>query len=194
LALIRCPECGKEVSNRAPACPHCGYPMDASDSGRTLVAAGKRELAVDIGRSRGRAQRWVPWLMAAGSGAIVVGSFLPWVEATIPLIGTVTVSGLDGDPVGDGLFALVGGLALVLFTFEIVINASLKRLWPPLLVTLGVLGIAAYHFVNLGDAAVDVNSSEFAFASRGPGIWFVLVGAGAVLIGVLAEAGARPPA
>ena len=159
LALIRCPECGKEVSNRAPACPHCGYPMDASDSGRTLVAGGKRWSAVGVGRGRGKTQRWVPWLMAAGSGAIVVGSFLPWVEATIPLIGTVTVSGLDGDQVGDGLFALVGGLALVLFTFEIVINASLKRLWPPLLVTLGVLGIAAYHFVNLGDAAVDVNSS-----------------------------------
>lgn len=27
MALIKCPECGKEVSDKAPACIHCGYPM-----------------------------------------------------------------------------------------------------------------------------------------------------------------------
>ena len=27
MALIRCPECGKEVSSTAPACPGCGYVM-----------------------------------------------------------------------------------------------------------------------------------------------------------------------
>lgn len=28
MALIICPECGKEVSDRAEACPHCGYPIN----------------------------------------------------------------------------------------------------------------------------------------------------------------------
>lgn len=28
MALIKCPECGKEVSDRAPACPNCGYPIE----------------------------------------------------------------------------------------------------------------------------------------------------------------------
>lgn len=28
MALIRCPECGKEVSDRAASCPGCGYPID----------------------------------------------------------------------------------------------------------------------------------------------------------------------
>ena len=28
MALIKCPECGKEVSNRASACIHCGCPLD----------------------------------------------------------------------------------------------------------------------------------------------------------------------
>ena len=28
MALIRCPECGREISSRAKACPHCGFPMD----------------------------------------------------------------------------------------------------------------------------------------------------------------------
>lgn len=27
MALINCPECGKQVSDRAPACPHCGMPL-----------------------------------------------------------------------------------------------------------------------------------------------------------------------
>ena len=27
MALISCPECGKQISNRALSCPHCGFPM-----------------------------------------------------------------------------------------------------------------------------------------------------------------------
>jgi len=30
LALIACPECGTEVSSRAPACPKCGFPINES--------------------------------------------------------------------------------------------------------------------------------------------------------------------
>lgn len=29
MALIKCPECGKEVSSAAPSCPGCGYPVAA---------------------------------------------------------------------------------------------------------------------------------------------------------------------
>lgn len=28
MALIKCPECGKEVSDRAGQCPNCGYPVE----------------------------------------------------------------------------------------------------------------------------------------------------------------------
>jgi hypothetical protein len=27
MAVISCPECNAEVSDRAPACPQCGYPL-----------------------------------------------------------------------------------------------------------------------------------------------------------------------
>jgi hypothetical protein len=27
MALISCGECGEEISDRAPACPHCGVPL-----------------------------------------------------------------------------------------------------------------------------------------------------------------------
>jgi len=27
MALIKCPECGKQISDKASCCPNCGYPM-----------------------------------------------------------------------------------------------------------------------------------------------------------------------
>jgi hypothetical protein len=29
MALVKCPDCGKQVSELAPACPGCGRPMNA---------------------------------------------------------------------------------------------------------------------------------------------------------------------
>lgn len=29
MALIQCPECGKEISDKVKSCPHCGYPVEA---------------------------------------------------------------------------------------------------------------------------------------------------------------------
>lgn len=31
MALIECPECGGKVSNKAPACIHCGYPLQKQE-------------------------------------------------------------------------------------------------------------------------------------------------------------------
>lgn len=33
MALIKCPECGKEISDKAPACPNCGIPLRLEDRG-----------------------------------------------------------------------------------------------------------------------------------------------------------------
>ncbi|MDD6070150.1 MAG: zinc-ribbon domain-containing protein, partial [Clostridiales bacterium] len=27
MALIKCPECGKEISDKSSQCNHCGYPL-----------------------------------------------------------------------------------------------------------------------------------------------------------------------
>lgn len=42
MALIKCSECGKEVSSKARACPHCGAPIDDSDI-QQIKADLKRE-------------------------------------------------------------------------------------------------------------------------------------------------------
>ena len=33
MALINCPECGKQISDKAASCPDCGYPLQKSTIG-----------------------------------------------------------------------------------------------------------------------------------------------------------------
>lgn len=43
MALIKCPECGKEISDKAPACIHCGYPLSSTDIPTATEAPTKCE-------------------------------------------------------------------------------------------------------------------------------------------------------
>jgi uncharacterized membrane protein YvbJ len=38
MALIPCPECAHQVSDKAPSCPSCGYPIAGGRGGLTQVA------------------------------------------------------------------------------------------------------------------------------------------------------------
>ena len=40
MALIACHECGKEFSERAAACPHCGCPNDSKKAEAPVVRTG----------------------------------------------------------------------------------------------------------------------------------------------------------
>ena len=38
MAIIKCPECGKEISDKASACPNCGCPIaEMSASGTVRI-------------------------------------------------------------------------------------------------------------------------------------------------------------
>jgi hypothetical protein len=39
MALVKCPDCGRDVSNAAPACPGCGRPIDAAVSSQAEPAS-----------------------------------------------------------------------------------------------------------------------------------------------------------
>jgi hypothetical protein len=68
-ALISCPACGKSVSQRAPACPNCGEPINVS------IANPSQEAPVGAITSGERGKLWVKfWLSAVG--AIVVNILL----------------------------------------------------------------------------------------------------------------------
>lgn len=38
MALIKCPECSKEISDRAASCPHCGCPLDITSTTTQNIA------------------------------------------------------------------------------------------------------------------------------------------------------------
>lgn len=41
MALINCPECGKELSDKALTCPHCGYPVKQQKETRYSLSVGR---------------------------------------------------------------------------------------------------------------------------------------------------------
>ncbi|HQB11404.1 MAG TPA: zinc-ribbon domain-containing protein [Candidatus Omnitrophota bacterium] len=42
MALIKCPECQLEVSDKAAACPKCGYPIAVDKKVQTIEQTGKK--------------------------------------------------------------------------------------------------------------------------------------------------------
>ncbi|MEK9180284.1 MAG: zinc ribbon domain-containing protein [Patescibacteria group bacterium] len=75
MALIKCSECGNEISDKALMCPHCGNPADtkqvlATDTPPSFLATTKE---AEVGKRR----RWIPsnrlvWISAITTGAFVV--------------------------------------------------------------------------------------------------------------------------
>ena len=41
MALMQCPDCGKQISEAAPACPHCGRPRDQDGTPVTTQLTAK---------------------------------------------------------------------------------------------------------------------------------------------------------
>lgn len=41
MALIKCPECGKQISDQAESCPNCGYPIHGSKDLKEVVEIQK---------------------------------------------------------------------------------------------------------------------------------------------------------
>lgn len=42
MALIKCPECGKEISDQATSCPNCGIPINAHVRQKYCQHCGER--------------------------------------------------------------------------------------------------------------------------------------------------------
>jgi hypothetical protein len=99
VALIKCPECGHDVSNKGVACAHCAFPLAGVPHGRRpayvlektgrtwkqvlvlgwlLVTAGGFFLFQDMGLER---SGWVglgSWMWLTGAACIWVGRAGRW--------------------------------------------------------------------------------------------------------------------
>lgn len=48
MALIKCPECGKEISDKAPACIHCGYPLSLLNSEKAKNTTAEKQSSIGV--------------------------------------------------------------------------------------------------------------------------------------------------
>lgn len=84
MALLKCPDCGAQVSDKAPACPQCGRPILAREGKVDIVGAwcphcGNRESAKKLDAG---CVFWIFVLLTMG-GALLLYPFLPrsWICA-----------------------------------------------------------------------------------------------------------------
>ena len=121
------------------------------------------------------------WLVLGGVAGVALGSLLPWAEITAPFVGTVTVAGTDGDGVLTLFGAVITGvLAVVAFGAR----RSTGALIGALVVALLVAAVAVIDMVDVSDRIGDVEGGDVAIqASIGIGLWIVLLGAAAAVVG-----------
>jgi len=84
MALMRCPECSREVSSHAPACPGCGYPIQSGAAPSPQHGPNAPQPAWQSPGVWGRVATvlgaWlvVPWLarLVFAIGLLVLGYFM----------------------------------------------------------------------------------------------------------------------
>ena len=89
MALIPCPECGSEVSDKAPTCPKCGVP----------IAAAPKEVLIHVDRADGQLFN-IGCSVSAGGTVIAKGKQGETlrVPCTAPMEIEVKVNGWFGKP------------------------------------------------------------------------------------------------
>jgi hypothetical protein len=116
--------------------------------------------------------------VALGGAAIAaLGSFLPWVTVTSGL-GHVTRDGIDG----DGQLTLATSLIFtVLYFGRDRIRATLAAV-----AAFATGGIAIGNIIDITDAVNDARDVGYAVANAQIeiGLWLVVIGAGAMLVGI----------
>ncbi len=144
MALIPCPECRERVSDRAPTCPRCGYPIRPQ--------AVRPSYGVDY-RSRKTLGGWPLVHIATG---VDPETGRPRVARGVIAIGNVAVGGLAVGGVGVGVVS-VGGLAAGLLSYGGMALGLLLAVGGLAVGTVAVGG-AAVGYVALGGGAFGVHA------------------------------------
>jgi|ERR1041384_6337393 hypothetical protein len=107
MALIKCPECGKEISDQAAVCPNCGAPNKSSktaaapsappSAGTSSSSAGGRQSYIDKNLLAGETVVYrtrLHWSKFFGQGCLALGLlvaalFCMWAAHSTPFFGYV---------------------------------------------------------------------------------------------------------
>ena len=115
MALVQCPECGKEISDSAVSCPHCGYP---------LSNINEPPKASPIGASPVSVAAFI--LSIIGVVAFFVGGILPMAVFVILSIvmSLVDITFVKGNRIFT-LFSLVVDILMVVFLMFVISKLGL---------------------------------------------------------------------
>lgn len=94
MALMECPECGKEISDKAASCPNCGYPIASNNKFVTQVPSS-------IERSSGPQKKQLV-VIALVTAAIVAVAALVVTQTTPRYTGLPEQVALEVGYVSDG--------------------------------------------------------------------------------------------
>jgi hypothetical protein len=151
------------------------YPPESAPAGLPLAPVIRAEPTVATG---------IGWWLIAGAGAIIVGSFMPWVTLTAVFVGTVSRSGVQG---GDGWISIALAVPLLIFGVRAARGMSpIPAVWA---LVLGVV-LVVFSIFELSDVAnkmssVNNQAQGYGRADVGVGLWLVLFGSAATVVGSL---------
>lgn len=105
MAMINCPECGKEISDKAKTCIHCGCPIgEESGENKTTVA---NVVKVEVDHQKNAQKKLLISTILSLIGSIAynafIATFLFEPEKETPPKADVTVTVTTLDPVSDFL-------------------------------------------------------------------------------------------
>jgi len=104
MALMTCPDCGKEISAAAIACPNCGLPRPAYEQ----QSRARRQEEADAEAERAEITRnlYIGAAILGGSALVLAGIVLlaPWSRAALTAKGEETILALVLAAIGYALF------------------------------------------------------------------------------------------
>ena len=115
----------------------------------------------------------------AGVAALLVfiGSFLPWVTASVPLLGNISISGTEGGR--DGVLTVILATISLLALGVLFVSNGWRRIKPVsiliLLLGLAITSIGGYDYAEIQKEFFD-DPEVAAFVSVGIGLYMVLIG------------------
>lgn len=171
MALVACPDCGQNISSQAPACIHCGRPLDPRRTkvdyvtGETIGVQPRAAAQVARRPLRYSSPAGVA-LMGIGSGLVILGSFMPWVR-----LGPLSVSGMQT----DGRITVVAGILMLI----VALTGRSSPSWVPR----AFVGIGAA--LSIAIAAIDNTRLREGLPDNliGAGVGTVFIGGVLALVG-----------